>query len=53
VTRPNLKKLDDRSKKGIFVGYEAGSKAYRCYDPVDQCIIITRDVVFDEAGQWS
>jgi hypothetical protein len=53
VTRPNLKKLDDRSKKGIFVGYDTGSKAYRCYDPIDQRIIITRNVVFNEARQWS
>jgi hypothetical protein len=52
IMRPNLKKLDDRSRKAIFVGYEGGSKAYRCYDPIDQRIIISRDVVFDEAGQW-
>jgi hypothetical protein len=52
ITRLNLKKLDDRSRKAIFVGYEVRSKAYRCYDPVDQHVIISRDVVFDEAGQW-
>jgi hypothetical protein len=27
-TKPNLKKLDDRSMKIVFVGYEAGSKAF-------------------------
>jgi hypothetical protein len=47
-----LEKLDDRSRKAIFVGYEVGSKAYQCYDPVDQRVIISRDVVFDEAEQW-
>jgi hypothetical protein len=52
ITWPNLKKLDDRSRKAIFVRYEVGSKAYRCYDPVDQRVIISRDVIFDEAGQW-
>jgi hypothetical protein len=52
ITRPNLKKLDDRSQKVIFVGYEVRSKAYRCYDPVNQRVIISCDVVFDEAGQW-
>jgi hypothetical protein len=52
ITRLNLKKLDDRSRKAISVGYEVGSKAYRCYDPVDQRVIISHDVVFDEAGQW-
>jgi transposase InsO family protein len=33
VTTPNLKKLDDRSRRMIFVGYEPGSKAYHVYDP--------------------
>jgi hypothetical protein len=32
-TKPNLKKLEDRSKPMIFVRYEPGSKAYRVYDP--------------------
>jgi hypothetical protein len=30
-TKPHLKKLDDRGRKMIFVGYERGSKAY---DPI-------------------
>jgi hypothetical protein len=33
-TKPNLKKLDDRSHLMIFVGYEQGTKGYRIYDPV-------------------
>jgi hypothetical protein len=33
ITRSGLKKLDDQSFKAIFVGYEQGSKAYRCYGP--------------------
>ena len=32
-TRPGLKKLDDRSRPMIFVGYEPGTKGYRAYDP--------------------
>jgi hypothetical protein len=52
ITRPNLKKLDDWSHKVIFIGYEVGSKAYHCYDPVDQRVIISRDVIFNEARQW-
>jgi hypothetical protein len=48
VTKPNLAKLDDRSKPIIFVGYELGSAAYRCYDLVTKRIHISRDVVFDE-----
>jgi len=53
LTTPNLKKLDDRSRRTIFVGYEAGSKAYRLFDPSTQRVHISHDVVFDEAAQWS
>jgi hypothetical protein len=50
--KPNLKKLEDRSTPMIFVGYEAGSKAYRVYNPVDGRVGVTRDAVFDEGAQW-
>jgi hypothetical protein len=33
-TKPRLKKLDDRGRKMIFVGYVRGMKAYRAYDPI-------------------
>jgi hypothetical protein len=51
-TRPELKKLDDRSRPMIFVGYEAGTKGYRAYDPATSRVTITRDAVFDESAQW-
>jgi hypothetical protein len=47
-TAPNLKKLNDRSKLMIFIGYEPGSKAYRAYDPVAKKVHVSRDIVFDE-----
>jgi hypothetical protein len=45
---PHLKKLEDRGRKMIFVGYESGSKAYHAYDPITKRVHVTRDVVFDE-----
>jgi hypothetical protein len=45
-TRPHLRKLNDRSKPMIFMGYE------RVYDPVTKRIHIMRDVVFNEDGKW-
>jgi hypothetical protein len=51
-TQPGLKKLNDRSCKTIFVRYESGSKANRCYDLVEQCIVMLHDIVFDKAGKW-
>jgi hypothetical protein len=50
VTMPNLKKLDDRSKRTIFIGYEPGSKAYRVYDPMTRRMHVSRDLVFEEAA---
>ena len=47
-TTGRLSKLEDRSKCMVFMGYEAGSKAYRCLDPVTFKIHISRDVIFDE-----
>ncbi|KMS98645.1 hypothetical protein BVRB_3g070000 [Beta vulgaris subsp. vulgaris] len=44
------KKLDDRSKKLVYLGTEPGSKAYRLFDPATSKIIVSRDVIFDEDG---
>jgi transposase InsO family protein len=41
VMQLGLKKLDGRNRQTVFIGYEAGSKAYRCYDPATQCVIIS------------
>ena len=32
VLREKLKKLPDRSKPMVFIGYEVGTKGYKCYD---------------------
>jgi hypothetical protein len=49
-TKPHLKKLDDRGRKMIFVGYEKGTKAFIAYDPITQRVTISRDVIFDEGA---
>jgi hypothetical protein len=51
-TKPHLKKLDDRGRKMIFVGYERGTKAYKSYDPITRRVTISRDVMFDEEARW-
>jgi hypothetical protein len=40
-------KLADRSTPSVFLGYEPGTKGYRVYDPVNNKLIVTRDVIFD------
>jgi hypothetical protein len=47
VPKEKTKKLDDRSWKGILVGYENDNQ-YRIYDPSTGKIHIARDVKIDE-----
>lgn len=50
---PHLLKLEDRSTAMVFIGYEPGSKAYRCYDPNSQRLHSSRDIVFEEDKCWN
>lgn len=50
--QPNIKKVNDRRKPMVFIGYELGSKAYQVYDPIGKRVHVTRDVFFDEAVKW-
>ena len=52
ITTPNLKKVDDRSKPMVMLGYEPGGKAYRLYDPTTKRVHVSRDVIFDESAGW-
>ncbi|KAL4017192.1 hypothetical protein IC575_024868 [Cucumis melo] len=46
-------KLDDKSEKYVFVGYDASSKGYKLFNPVTKKTIVSRDVVFDEEASWN
>jgi len=50
-----VRKLDDRSRPGVFLGYADGAKAYRVYDPVSRRVLVSRDVIFDETrgSDWN
>lgn len=48
VPKANRVKLDPKSRKLIFVGYDNNVKGFRCIDPVTKKITISRDVVFLE-----
>ncbi|CAJ2635927.1 unnamed protein product [Trifolium pratense] len=47
------KKLDDKSKKCVLLGVSEESKAYKLYDPIENKIIISRDVIFEESKSWN
>ena len=51
-TKVPQKKLDDRSSPMVFIGYEIGTKAYRCFDPVNSSLHISQDVLFEEDAKW-
>ena len=51
-TKTPQKKLEDCSTPMIFIGYEVGTKAYRCFDPVNATVHTSRDVLFEEDGKW-
>ena len=42
-------KLADRSTPMVLVGYEKGTKTYRACNPSTNKVVVTRDVVFEEA----
>jgi len=48
VPSDQRKKLDRKSRKGIFVGYPHGTKCYKLYDLVSCTFLRSRDVVFLE-----
>ena len=53
VTKGHLSKLEDRSQPMIFIGYELGTKAYKCFDLVNSKVIISRDAIFEEDDKWT
>lgn len=46
-------KLDDKSEKHVFVGYDASSKRYKLYNYVTKKTMVSRDVVFDKQASWN
>jgi hypothetical protein len=51
VPKQRRRKLDPVSERGVFVGYEPDSKAYRVLRESDGKLIIRRDVIFDEGAK--
>lgn len=41
-------KLGVKALKIVFLGYDNLTKGFRCYEPISNKIVISRDVIFDE-----
>ena len=50
VPKGNRKKMEPVSERGVFLGYEPNSKAYRVLRERDGRVIVSRDVIVDERG---
>jgi transposase InsO family protein len=48
VPKESCKKLDSKTRKCLFLGYDSESKTYRLFEPRTRKIVLSRDVVFDE-----
>ena len=42
-------KLDSKSRKCVFLGFEKGVKGYRLWDSISKKTVTSKDVTFDEA----
>ena len=52
VTDEKKAKLDDKSDKFVFIGYDSNSKGYKLYNPSNEKTIISRDMEFNEEEEW-
>jgi hypothetical protein len=48
VPKEKRRKLDGKSVKCIFIGYNIETRSYRLFDPPAKKVIISRDFVLDE-----
>jgi len=46
----NEGKLEPRARKGVFVGYGDRVKGFRVWSPLENRVILSRNVVFDEVS---
>ena len=49
IQKDQRKSLQSHSVKCIFLGYPDEYKGWKCYDPVTKRVLVSRDVIFNEA----
>jgi hypothetical protein len=48
IPKENMRKLDAKEIKCIFIGYCSEFKAYKLFDPSTHKVFVSRDVIFHE-----
>ena len=49
IPKGKIRKVEPRSKEGIMLGYSSNSKGYKVWNVESRCIIISRDITFNES----
>jgi transposase InsO family protein len=49
VPKAKRRHLESHTTKCVMIGYAAGTKAWRLWDPAARRVIISKDVIFDES----
>ncbi|GJR65954.1 retrovirus-related pol polyprotein from transposon TNT 1-94 [Tanacetum coccineum] len=52
ISSQRRSKLNDRSEKHVFVGYDKQSKGYKLCNPVTRKVVVSRDIEFNKEGSW-
>jgi len=52
IPKETRQKLDDKSRKCVFIGYSSEKKGYKCWDPISGKVIFSRDVIFSERESY-
>ena len=52
VPEQRRNKLDDRSKKLVFISYDSRTKGYKLYDPRNGKVTLNKDVEVNEDRTW-
>lgn len=48
IPKEQRKKIDNKTRKCLFLGYNIESKAYMMYDTKDKRILISKDVISEK-----
>jgi hypothetical protein len=51
ISDPKRTKLEDKSKKYVFIRYSEKSKSYKLYDPIENKLVISRNVELNEEAR--
>src|ERR1044072_2549439 len=53
ISSEDQSKLEPKSRRCIFIGYNKGVKGYKLWDPTKKKLVVSRDVIFDEQSMMN